>query len=618
MKTLNITRKLFAGGIFACAALMTSCDDFLTLLPTDSIPDEHFWTSKEDLYGVRASAYIKATSDDALSRILYWGEFRAIDNVKQANSNSSLTKTMEGELYPDDDNFKWDVFYSSISYCNKVLEMGEVMINNKDKYDPTFADSEWQPIKAEVTALRALMYFYLVKAYRDVPFVTRTISTDAEALQARKGMPVTQGARILQQLIAQLEATKDFAPRNYGNASDNKGRFTRNGVKALLADIYLWEASLLNKGIEKGYKLLDENGNTITDQATLNTMRDNYLAKASDLCDDVINDVLNNDVDYVEYKKQNGTTNDIIRNQVYPLYQLDTRKGFLSTTDDVYQRIWGSKNSFESILEFQFNGSSRVNNTVKNSYFSSSGGTPMVSGRDELFASVATVINGYDFKGFGKTDSRMLQCVSLPDKTSQNYLIHKNAYTSYAVNDWADMAKGVVESTISKREDSSQNANWPVYRISDLMLIKAECNARRNNNVAANFNMIIELHKRYNPTLGYTGYSTSPLIEEGYADSRNATELLQFVYNERQREFYSEGKRWFDLVRQAEWQNDAANALQTYMVNVQAKDRLINRLRKLCAMYVPYNYNEIKQNPALVQNEVWDRYTPIETQNFGK
>lgn len=162
---------------------------------------------------------------------------------------------------------------------------------------------------------------------------------------------------------------------------------------------------------------------------------------------------------------------------------------------------------------------------------------------------------------------------------------------------------------------ATANANWPVYRISDLMLIKAECIARLNNKensaeLVEGFQLVNKLFARYNPGLDSTGsgkVNTSDRLKYDFFKDKNASALLELVYRERQREFFSEGKRWFDIVRQAESENNTTEVLSSW---VGASKSLQTRLRKLAAMYVPYYNDELKVNPALKQNEVWDKYTP--------
>jgi hypothetical protein len=59
---------------------------------------------------------------------------------------------------------------------------------------------------------------------------------------------------------------------------------------------------------------------------------------------------------------------------------------------------------------------------------------------------------------------------------------------------------------------------------------------------------------------------------------------LTLVYNERQREFIGEGKRWFDIVRQAEITNNPTDVLNSY---ISLPTTVKNRLKQLYSLYVP-------------------------------
>ena len=605
MKMTNIYNKVLLGIALVCTGLMASCEDYLTILPTDSIPEENFWQSKGDVNNVCASAYYKLTQEDALSKILYWGEFRS-DNVELKDmTKTSVSHMMEGVLQPTESMFKWDTFYSGISYCNKVLEKAQEMID-KD-VDQTFKLGAWRPIKAEMLSLRALYYFYLVRAYRDVPFMTKTISTDAEALEARKGIPATQGVVILDSLIRDLEECKEYAAKNYGNSLDNKGRFTKRSVRMLLADMYLWQGCMLKHGIDKGYILLNEQGDTIRTQSELDTKATANFQRAIELCDEVLKEMMNDykeDIDknpnqYTEYEKS----------QSYPLYQIS--QSGTTTEDKVYNKIWGSGNSDESIFDLQFDGDQNSNTVLGSLYYNSSNkSAKTIVGKPSLFTTINSLDNDGTLKGFGKTDIRIYESVAFKEITQSEYPIWKNSVENVSFEDKEDMIRGG-----DAEPRATNNANWPVYRLSDLMLIKAECIARLNfkensAELVEGFKLVNKLFERYNPGLDSTGSgkaNTSDRLKYDYFKDKSASALLELVYRERQREFFSEGKRWFDIVRQAESENNTNEVLSSW---VGASKSLQTRLRKLAAMYVPYYNDELKVNPALKQNEVWDKYTP--------
>lgn len=605
MKMTNIYNKVLLGAALVCTGLMASCEDYLTILPTDSIPEENFWQSKGDVDNVRAAAYYQLTKEDALSKILYWGEFRS-DNVELKDmTKTSVSHMMEGVLQPTENMFKWDTFYSGISYCNKVLEKAQEMIDND--VDQTFKLGAWRPIKAEMLSLRALYYFYLVRAYRDVPFMTKTISTDAEALEARKGVPATQGVVILDSLIKDLEDCKEYAAKNYGNSLDNKGRFTKRSVRTLLADMYLWQGCMLKHGIDKGYLLLNEQGDTIKTQSELDTKATANFQRAIELCDEVMKEMQD---DYKkEIDKNPNQYTEVEKKQPYPLYQIS--QSGTTTEDKVYNYVWGRGNSDESIFDLQYDGDQNSNTVLGSLYYNSSNKSARtIVGKPSLFTTINTLDNDGTLKGFSKTDIRLHESVTFTDITQSEYPIWKNSVENVSFEDKEDMSRGG-----DAEPRATANANWPVYRISDLMLIKAECIARlgfkeNSAELVEGFQLVNKLFARYNPGLDSTGsgkVNTSDRLKYDFFKDKNASALLELVYRERQREFFSEGKRWFDIVRQAESDNNTTEVLSSW---VGASKSLQTRLRKLAAMYVPYYNDELKVNPALKQNEVWDKYTP--------
>lgn len=57
MKTKKILGEILLFGGILIGMGLTSCEDFLTILPTNSIPEENFWKDKNDVDNVRAAAY---------------------------------------------------------------------------------------------------------------------------------------------------------------------------------------------------------------------------------------------------------------------------------------------------------------------------------------------------------------------------------------------------------------------------------------------------------------------------------------------------------------------------------------------------------------------------------
>ena len=46
--------------------------------------------------------------------------------------------------------------------------------------DPEFTEGDYEVVKAQMLALRSLCYFYLVRAFRDVPYTSRSYEDDSQ------------------------------------------------------------------------------------------------------------------------------------------------------------------------------------------------------------------------------------------------------------------------------------------------------------------------------------------------------------------------------------------------------------------------------------------------------
>lgn len=88
-----------------------------------------------------------------------------------------------------------------------------------------------------------------------------------------------------------------------------------------------------------------------------------------------------------------------------------------------------------------------------------------------------------------------------------------------------------------------------------------------------------------------------------YARYRTKTNMLNLIYDERNRELMFEGKRWFDLVRRSVIEGNTnylvTQAARKYTNNKSAAE---SRLSRIDAIFWPYNEEELKVNRNLKQN----------------
>lgn len=232
-------RKLFIN--LTCLALLciaaTSCNKYLDLQPQDGIIRQEFWKTKEQVQsaviGCYASLLASPTNNKPLSEVLFlWGELRAdmiapaiaitTDENDVVNVNTLATNTVTN----------WATVYQIINYCNTVIDFAPGVLAN----DNTFTQQQLNEYLAEARALRAMMYFNLVKSFRDVPLKLKSTSSDRDLQQ----LPKTSADTVLAQVLADLQFADSNAVITHGNIITDKGRINKYTVKALLADVYLW------------------------------------------------------------------------------------------------------------------------------------------------------------------------------------------------------------------------------------------------------------------------------------------------------------------------------------------------------------------------------------------
>jgi hypothetical protein len=230
---LNKMKWLLCSALFILhASFFTSCSKWLELYPEDEIIEDEFWTSADDVEMIVSGAYRYMLESAVLQRFVYLGEMRS-DNIKAGTTNGNESAVLNyGNLLSDNSLCDWSSFYKVINICNNVIaKAGGV----REK-DLNFGEAEYQHALSEMMFLRALCYFYLVRGWGDVPYVTEPSSSDATDYNR----PQTNADQIIAALIADMQTAKNYATPSWGTQAKNCGRVTRNACRALLADLYLW------------------------------------------------------------------------------------------------------------------------------------------------------------------------------------------------------------------------------------------------------------------------------------------------------------------------------------------------------------------------------------------
>ncbi len=232
MITKYINKILKISSLCCGLAVTISCSDWLDLYPEDEIIEDEFWTSADDVEMMVSGAYRFMLENDVLQRFVYLGEMRS-DNLQAGSPNGNERAVIgEGILLSDNALCNWASFYKVINICNNIIEKSGAVRD----LDQNFGQSEYQHALSEAYFLRSLCYFYLVRGWGDVPYITRPSASD----DTDYNVPQSSGDSIITALISDMNIAKEWAITSWGTQAKGCGRVTRNACRALLADLYLW------------------------------------------------------------------------------------------------------------------------------------------------------------------------------------------------------------------------------------------------------------------------------------------------------------------------------------------------------------------------------------------
>ena len=541
------------------SVMTTACSDFLDILPMDQVVVENYWQEKADVTSAVNGCYAALADEAVVTRMGVWGELRSENIVAGSNTSNEINEMLRENLLESNSMCSWASFYNVINRCNVVCHYAPQV----EKLDPNYTKAELDATIAEVTTLRSLCYFYLIRAFRDVPY-TKEPSIDDNQNYFLPAMPFDQ---VLDSLITDLESVKDNALRRYSLETvssstkrivvptENTSRITQWSIYALLADLYLWKGDW-----------------------------DNVIR----CCDKVIQ----NKVDVYKELLQKDQFNDVALYDSIPMI-LEAVQGS-NSVGNAYTEIFGEGNSFESLFEIFYNGTQENNTWVSNYYGSQNTAIGRLRAADCL-ADGFTTDNSPFF--ISQRDCRYYEGIQ-SEGTSYSIAKYTRTNASFSLQ-----KLGSVQVAASRR--SNANANWIVYRLSDVLLMKAEALIERSDSdFAEAFKLINTVYRRAN---GIAPDASDPgLTFENYNTSK--TQMEDLLFAERQREFLFEGKRWFDLVRASRREGDTRR-LTSCVIRKYRQDINVIKIKLTDPNYIyfPYTKSELKANPLLKQNPAFNK-----------
>ena len=147
----------------------------------------------------------------------------------------------------------------------------------------------------------------------------------------------------------------------------------------------------------------------------------------------------------------------------------------------------------------------------------------------------------------------------------------------------------------TRKELQDSDTHWFVYRYADVLLMQAEAFAELGQGEKSI--KIIEDIRLVRRAIDVTAQDPDP-------GSKNS--VIDYILAERAREFAFEGKRWYDILRNARRNNYARMDILTNAAISNApadqQQTILAKLRDPNSHYLPINTYELYTNKALIQN----------------
>ncbi len=563
--------KIICAICVACGLM--SCSDFLDIKPQSEIIFEDFWNEKADVDNIVTGCYSLMQSQNVISRMIIWGEARSehVQAGPNITNDAHLHNILKENITAMNNYTTWDSFYEVINRCNTVLKYAPMVAEK----DPAYTQSDLKATIAEVTALRSLCYFYLIRTFRDVPFSREAFTDDDQKMD----LEATPFDEVLDNLIADLEAVENDAVTRYPEKKPRyqAGRITQDGIHAMLCDMCLWKGDY-DKCISYAEMVINHKKAIEKEEREKNK---NLYGSNESLLE----------------KRLNG----------YPLVN-DELNG--TNYGKAYESIFVKGASKESIFELNFDESPKTSGMLSNKAITSLYGH---SNGDGLLVASKIVQEDIELNSGRKIfddknkrlDARLyLNCDGT--KTS-NVPIEKMSASSIDIK----ASNASPTATYKKYLDGENSSQWIIYRLSDVMLMEAEAYCEKMQEGSTQ--EVLD----YNEPLIKKAFELTNVVNKRSICKKELTandtlqlntgatkaQMSELVKRERQRELMYEGKRWYDLVRYA---MRAGNTNEIISATSKRDDVnagfVANFFKKMDAIFWPYNLEELKVNRNLVPN----------------
>ena len=427
----------------------------------------------------------------------------------------------------------------------KIINAANLVLKNAEKAvdnDDTYSHEEMNSHHCEAYWQRALAYFYIVRNWRDAPLIIEPFETDELKFNVAKSTEAEIIAQIKSDLLAAIKL--DAAKEKFNTTWETKGRATKWAILALMTDVCLW-----NQDFDEALTY----ANAILNSSSPSAPR--FMATPSHTS---------------WFSMFNpGNSNESIY-EVQWSYEKKSLGVPQSNNLTTY---------FDPSLSYKYEYSSQMLDDFRNDYRSIR--EKYGTGIFDQDLAVRTMYGGFVTEQ-GNVDN------------------YENAVSAYVWKYYGGTSYNTKRLSIQ-----DYDCNYIIYRVADVMLMKAEALVMRHlgrneeDNQAA-IDIINQIRHRTN------------LDDTNELNSQSSlTDLMQKgILHERLMELAGEGKAWYDMLRMGRYVDPSGQTKfkDLFIQNVVTYNKGANEswirsvLSNENAWYLPVNASEISANELLEQN----------------
>lgn len=509
-----------------------SCNDWLNVASEKSVTYLNYFKSEQDLEKVLVSMFEREKGILAHSIVDAFGWCGLpCDN---AGDYEGYRKLDPLEYFSSMRMAAWVNHYDAIYFADMLKE-------NQFRFE-NISDERAKFWLAQASFVKALMYFDIAQKWGEAPLAPGTESTEAVA----KSTPDV----ILEEAISCAEAalvlpTHEQLTDANGNVVTSKQYASLGTVHTLLANIYAWMGGLYGDKV--------------------------YWEKAEEHASLVIDGK-------VGFYNLENTVALLVANTLGKNRKSDETIFEIEINDTDVDRF------YSSIFENRYPGL-----VLTNYPYSKMNPKEIETDRSKPSISLKTVLELYPDRDDERRDEFWYRlgevCYWEPSEWDENWNVIDSVevISQYAfLNKWRDPIRSVNPALNNEKGEArllAMEGNRVVWRLADLILLRAECRARLNDASA-----VTDLN-RIRKRAGLADY-------EGKTDAES---LRKEIFLERERELFGEGQRYYDIVRNGYFREELS------LVHAALTDKDIED----GALYLPVGRGAFDKNPLMKQNIYW-------------